>query len=161
MRAIWYCDTNIAHMTTMQGFLNIPAAVSIGLHTCLWMAAGDQPSYSSAAIARHLGFSYHHVAKVVQRLGRAGIIAATRGSKGGIRLARDPRRLTLLDIYLAAGGTPREPHRCLLDPSICPGRACAFGHLVERENNRLHHTMQKTTLARLARTFDRNQLESP
>ena len=143
----------------MQGLLNIPAAVSIALHTCLWIADGDQPYYSSADIARHLGFSYHHVAKVVQRLVRAGLLAAARGSKGGIRLARDPRRLSLLEIHLAAGGAPLVQHRCLLDPTICAGHACAFGHLLERENNRLYHKMKKTTLAQLARTFDRSQLE--
>ena len=113
---------------------------------------------SSPALAKELGFSYHHFAKVVQRLVRSGLLETERGPKGGIRLARAPRTITLLDVYEAAGGEPLRPHRCLLDPKICAGRACAFGHLVERENELLHRKMKQTTLANLARSLDKTQL---
>lgn len=144
----------------VSGLFHIPESVSIALHTCLWLADGD-PSYrASAEIARQLGFSYHHVAKIVPRLVQAKLLETSRGPKGGIRLAGNPRQVTLLDIYIAAGGAPLTPHRCLLDPNICAGRACAFGHLVESENNRLRNKMKRTTLAALARTFDRTCLET-
>ena len=144
----------------MSSLLNIPEALSIALHTCLWIADGDRVFHPSAAIARKLGFSYHHFAKIVQRLVHAGLLETERGPRGGIRLARDPRTLTLLDVYQAAGGEPLAPHRCMLEPKICAGRACAFGHLVEKENKLLHRKMKKTTLAELARTLDRSQLET-
>lgn len=143
----------------MPGLLNIPEGLSIALHTCLWIADGNRTFRPSPEIAKTLGFSYNHFAKVVQRLVHAGLLETERGPRGGIRLARDPKAVTLLDIYAAAGGEPLRPHRCLLDPSICKGRACALGHLIESENSRLHKTLQQTTLAGLARTFDRSQLE--
>lgn len=144
----------------MTGLLNIPEALSIALHTCLWIADGKRAFRPSARIARELGFSYHHFAKIVQRLVHAGVLETERGPRGGIRLARDPKKLTLLDVYQAAGGEPLAPHRCMLDPKICAGRACAFGHLVEKENKLLHRKMRKTTLAGLARTLDRSQLKT-
>ncbi len=144
----------------VTGLLNIPESLSIALHVCLWIADGDRAFRPSARIARELGFSYHHFAKIVQRLVHAGVLEAERGPKGGIRLARDPKKLTLLDVYKAAGGEPLAPHRCMLDPKICAGRACAFGHLVERENELLHRKMLKTTLAGLAKSFDRSQLRT-
>ena len=67
----------------------------------------------------------------------------------------------MLDVYEAAGGEPLRPHRCLLDPKICAGRACALGRLIEIENDKLHRQMAKTTLAGLARSFDRTKLETP
>ena len=143
----------------MPGLLNIPEGLSIALHTCLWIADGDRTFRPSPEIARQLGFSYNHFAKVVQRLVHAGVLETERGPKGGIRLARDPKHISMLEIYAAAGGEPLRPHRCLLDPKICAGRACALGHLIESENNRLHQTMKQTTLAGLARSFDRSQLE--
>ena len=143
----------------MPGLLNIPESMSIALHTCLWIADGDRTFRPSPAIARNLGFSYNHFAKVVQTLVRAGLLETERGPKGGIRLARDPKHVTMLEIYEAAGGEPLPAHRCLLDPKICAGRACALGHLIESENNRLHKTMQQTTLAGLARSFDKSKLE--
>ena len=144
----------------MIGLLNVPEGLSIAIHTCLWIAdAGERPFRPSPEIAKTLGFSYNHFAKVVQRLVHAGLLETERGPKGGIRLARDPRKISMLDVYEAAGGEPLRPHRCLLDPQICAGRACALGRLIESENDRLHKTMQHTTLAGLARSFDKAQLE--
>ena len=143
----------------MPGLLNIPESMSIALHTCLWIVDDPRAFRPSPAIAKELGFSYHHFAKVVQRLVHAGLLETERGPKGGIRLARDPRKISMLDVYEAAGGEPLRPHRCLLDPQICAGRACALGRLIENENDRLHKTMKHTTLAGLARSLDRSKLE--
>ena len=144
----------------MSGLINVPEGLSIAIHTCLWIAdAGERPFRPSPEIAKTLGFSYNHFAKVVQRLVHAGLLETERGPKGGIRLARDPRKISMLDVYEAAGGEPLRPHRCLLDPQICAGRACALGRLIESENDRLHKTMQHTTLAGLARSLDRSKLE--
>lgn len=144
----------------MPGLLNIPEGLSIALHICLWIADGNRAFRPSPEIAKNLGFSYNHFAKVVQRLVRAGLLQTERGPKGGIRLAREPKAITMLHIYEAAGGEPLRPHRCLLNPRICAGRACALGHLIESENSRLHKTMQQTTLAGLARSLDKTQLET-
>ena len=143
----------------MPGLLNVPESMSIAIHTCLWVADGERSFRPSPKIARELGFSYNHFAKIVQRLVHAGILETERGPHGGIRLARDSKTLTLLDIYEAAGGAPLRPHRCLLDPSVCKGCACGLGRLIEKENARLHQKMQETTLASLVRSFDKSQLE--
>ena len=142
----------------MPGLLNVPESMSIALHTCLWIADGDRAFRPSPKIAKDLGFSYNHFAKVVQKLVRAGLLETERGPRGGIRLARDPKTVSMLEIYDAAGGEPLRPHRCLLDPKICAGRACALGRMIESENSRLHKTMQQTTLAGLARSLDRSQI---
>ena len=143
----------------MPGLLNIPESMSIALHTCLWIVDDPRAFRPSPVIAKELGFSYNHFAKVVQKLVRAGLLETERGPRGGIRLARDPKAVSILEIYDAAGGEPLRPHRCLLDPKICAGRACALGRLIESENDRLHRTMKKTTLAGLARSFDKSKLE--
>ena len=142
----------------MAGLLNIPESMSIALHTCLWIVDDPRAFRPSPVIAKELGFSYNHFAKVVQKLVRAGVLETERGPRGGIRLARDPQAVSMLEIYEAAGGEPLRPHRCLLDPKICAGRACAFGRMIESENDRLHKTMQKTTLAGLARSLDKSKL---
>ena len=144
----------------MPGLIHIPEATSIALHLCLWIGNGDRVFRSSPALAKELGFSYHYFAKVVQRLVRAGLLETERGPKGGIRLARDPKTIRVLEVYEAAGGEPLRPHRCLLDPSVCAGSACALGRLIEKENNRLHAQMAKTTLAGLSRSLDKSRLKT-
>ena len=145
----------------MPGLLHIPESASIALHTCLWIADGNTGLRSSFAIAKTLGFSYNHFAKIVQRLVHAGILETERGPRGGIRLAKDPRQITLLEIYEAGGGESLHSHQCLLDPRVCPGRACALGRLIDKENLLLHRQMSKTSLASLAGSFDRSKLETP
>lgn len=144
----------------MPGLMNIPEGLSIALHTCLWIADGDQSFRPSPKIAENLGFSYNHFTKVVQRLVHAGLLETERGPRGGIRLARPPRQITLLKIYEAAGGSRLRPHRCLLDPKICAGRACAIGRIIETENNRLYKALKQTRLDSLSRSFDRSKLET-
>lgn len=143
----------------MPGLLNVPESMSIALHTCLWIADGERAFRSSPKIAKELGFSYNHFAKVVQKLVHAGLLETERGPRGGIRLARDSKSLTLLDIYEAAGGAPLPAHRCLLDPSVCKGCACGIGRLIEQENARLHKKMKETSIASLVRSLDKTQLE--
>ena len=143
----------------MLGLLNIPESLSIALHTCLWIADDDRAFRPSPKIAKELGFSYNHFAKIVQRLVHAGLLETERGPRGGIRLARDPKAVTMLDIYQAAGGDPLPAHRCLLDPAICKGCACGIGRLIAQENARLFKQMKQTTLASLARSLDKTQLE--
>ena len=143
----------------MPGLLNIPESMSIALHTCLWIADGGRTFRPSPEIAKSLGFSYNHFAKVVQKLVRADLLETERGPHGGIRLARDPKNVTLFHIYEAAGGSPLPSHRCLLDPSVCKGCACGIGRLIEQENTRLHKKMKETTLASLVRSLDKSKLE--
>jgi Rrf2 family nitric oxide-sensitive transcriptional repressor len=142
----------------MTGLLHIPESLSIALHACLWIADGDRAYRPSPQLAQELGFSRNHLAKIVQRLVHGGLLETERGRHGGIRLARPAQHITLLDIYEAAGGTPLQPHRCLLNPTICAGRACGLGLLIEQGHAQLHKTLKKTTLARLARSLDKTQL---
>ena len=143
----------------MPGLLNVPESMSIALHTCLWIADGERAFRSSPKIAKEIGFSYNHFAKVVQKLVHAGLLETERGPRGGIRFVCDSKSLTLLDIYEAAGGAPLPAHRCLLDPSVCKGCACGIGRLIEQVNARLHKKMKETSIASLVRSLDKTQLD--
>jgi Rrf2 family protein len=57
-----------------------------------------------AAIAETLGASPTYLAKVCTALVKTGILRAHRGVKGGFTLAREPERITLLDIVEACQG---------------------------------------------------------
>jgi Rrf2 family protein len=59
------------------------------------------------------------VRRVVTRLGVAGLVATTRGSDGGIALARPAGQISLLDVVEAMEG-PLALNACTVDPGICP-----------------------------------------
>jgi Rrf2 family nitric oxide-sensitive transcriptional repressor len=65
---------------------------------------------SAAEIAAKYEVSTHHLAKVLNRLARAGLLHAARGAGGGYRLAGNAKRLTLMDVIALFEdiGTPRR-----------------------------------------------------
>lgn len=75
----------------------IEAVLDIAYH------AGDQP-VQSAEITRRLGIPPRYLEPVLQNLVRAGLLAGTRGPRGGYRLARERRRITVADIVRTVHG---------------------------------------------------------
>lgn len=131
-------------MTTM---FNISEAVSIGLHICTWLAQQENKEtfFSTRKISSTFHFSTHHVAKVVQKLMRAGILNTTRGGQGGIRLAHQPEAVSVYAIYQAIDGDVAIKN-CLLDPGVCPGNCCVLGRWMAAESHRMVAMMKETTL---------------
>src|SRR3546814_5582612 len=66
---------------------------------------------SAAALAEFHGVSASYLLKHLQALSGAGIVQTLPGPKGGYRLARQPSKITLLDIVLAVEG-PEPAFRC-------------------------------------------------
>src|SRR5512143_1308170 len=59
--------------------------------------AGDDP-VQSAEITRRQGIPRRYLEQVLQQLVRAGVLAGVRGPRGGYRLARERRRVTIGEI---------------------------------------------------------------
>jgi len=77
--------------------------------------AGEQGQVTAAEVAARYAIPPAVLAKVLQRLVRAGLAVGSRGSRGGYRLADKPSRVTVLDV-LQAFEPRRRPGACLLDP---------------------------------------------
>jgi len=58
------------------------------------------------------------LAKILQRLVKAGIVQSVRGAGGGFRLARDPAEVTLYDVIRATSG-PLFINACAVDKRAC------------------------------------------
>ncbi|NNH61608.1 Rrf2 family transcriptional regulator [Rhizobium laguerreae] len=66
---------------------------------------------SAAALAEFHGVSTSYLLKHLQALSGAGILDAVPGPKGGYRLAKAPKEISLLDIVIAVEG-PAPAFRC-------------------------------------------------
>jgi len=140
----------------MLGLLNISEAMSIALHTCVRLASDPENFHSARTISKEMGFSPHHFAKVVQQLARAGILETERGPSGGAKLSRPANKIFLLDIYVAAGGTP-EYAGCLLKHNICGGNNCALGKLMAKENQKLIKLLKTVTLSSVEKSLKKTR----
>ena len=74
----------------------IEAVVDIAYHT------GGEP-VRSADISRRQGIPRRYLEQVLQELVHKGILAGQRGPRGGYRLARERRRITVGDIMRVVG----------------------------------------------------------
>ena len=87
------------------------------------------------------------LAKVFQRLARAGVLASTKGRGGGFSLARPPHAISLLDIVVAVEG-PETLDRCILGLEQCNDHAACGQHdLYKPIRQRLKDYLATTTLA--------------
>ncbi len=70
--------------------------------------------------------------KILQPLIKAGIVSSQRGVGGGFLLARDPDKITLLDILQAEEGELKLNH-CLVDDDACHRDSYCSAHEVWHE----------------------------
>jgi len=85
----------------------------LALYSALEFAADPARQVSAAEIAAKYKVSAHHLAKVLRKLGRAGLLHAARGAGGGYRFAGNPKRITLMDVIelFEDIGAPRSRSR--------------------------------------------------
>ncbi|RDU69831.1 Rrf2 family transcriptional regulator [Helicobacter aurati] len=91
--------------------MQIPSRFSVAIHICLCLAFFDEEleikcnkkhckKMTSEALADSVGANSVIVRNILIQLKVAGIVNIARGS-GGSKLARDPRNISLLDIFHA------------------------------------------------------------
>lgn len=97
--------------------------------------------------AQHIPLTF--LTKIMAQLSAAGLVQATRGSHGGIALARPADALSLLDIVEAIEG-PVQLNACVTDPTACPmGTACRVQAVWCDAQNDLVTRLKTTTFASL------------
>ncbi|MFH1058424.1 MAG: Rrf2 family transcriptional regulator [Pseudomonadota bacterium] len=128
--------------------LHISEAASLALHAMALLAVDQRRPRPTREMAETLKVSDHHLAKVMQRLGRAGLVQSQRGPHGGFRLARRQGAISLLEVYEAVEG-PLPSQTCLLGRPACNGH-CALSGLMRRLGDDVKTYLSRTTLGDLA-----------
>ena len=110
-------------------------------------AAGEEGPRPIKEIAVSQGISEKFISRIVLPLRRAGLLATERGAKGGLRLARFPAKITLLDIVEATDG-PLSLVHCLARPGVCKRQGHCAAELAWRGvNDDLAVSLRSRTLA--------------
>lgn len=92
--------------------MKLPTSTEWLLHCATTLAQLEPGTTASAAqLAHYYDLPAPYLAKQLQALVRAGVLAATTGPRGGFRLARPASEVTLLSIVEAVDGTS-PPYEC-------------------------------------------------
>jgi len=126
--------------------IGLTEAATLALHAAIFIANSTAGHASSREMAEALSVSEAHLAKVLNRLAKAGILHSTRGPGGGFSLQRPPGEVHLLDVYEATEGA-LQPPTCLWDVPKCGRTGCPLGDLMHDVNTRIHHFLATTSLA--------------
>jgi Rrf2 family protein len=91
----------------------------------LAMHRSENHACSANEIAEEYGISTTLMAKVLQKLARNSLVAAKHGSTGGYQLAKDPDRISALDVITAIDGPVLIISCVTSHPSVQFANRCA------------------------------------
>ena len=122
-----------------------PQTIEYALRAVVFLAGAPGGPHTTEQIAARIRVPRGYLSKVLQSLGRVGLLHARRGLHGGFTLARSPETITVLEVVNAVAPIQRI-RTCPLGieshgPELCP----------------LHRTLDKA-LASVEREFERTTI---
>lgn len=129
----------------VSNVIRVSEAASLALHAAALVAAGDGEPLTSSVISSRLEASVAHMAKVLQRLVRAGLMTSARGPRGGYRLTRPPAEITLLNVYEAVEG-PFQIEHCLFGEPVCRRKRCPLGDMMSSVSEEIRSGLASTSV---------------
>jgi Rrf2 family protein len=80
--------------------------------------SGNSERAATSAIAKEQNIPPSFLAKIISQLSIAGLLHTSRGARGGVTLAREPKEITLLEVVEAIDG-PIQLNECVQGNGIC------------------------------------------
>ena len=111
----------------MSKVVSLSEAASIALHGMI-LVAREKKGINVSKIAESTSTSRHHVAKVMQRLVKAGYLDSHRGPNGGFVLRQEPKEINFLELYETIEGKI-EINTCPMDKPVCPFDKCILNNV--------------------------------
>lgn len=81
---------------------------------------GSTQRVATSTVAREMKIPPSFLAKIISQLSIAGLLHTSRGARGGVSLAREPKEISLLDVVEAIDGP------ILLNECVGTNKPCTF-----------------------------------
>src|SRR6201987_5619264 len=116
----------------------------------LAMHRSENHACSANEIAEEYGISTTLTAKVLQKLAKQGLVAAKYGSTGGYQLARQPDKISALEVLTAIDG-PVLITSCVTSHGNCDAtERCSVKEPLQRVNESILGVLSTVTVAHLS-----------
>jgi Rrf2 family transcriptional regulator, iron-sulfur cluster assembly transcription factor len=108
-------------------------------------------------VSRRQNIPETFLAKIFQRLSKAGVLLSVRGAKGGFKLKKPAHQITMREIIEALEG-PIALNRCLLRKGECEvEKICPLHPVWEEVQQRFLEILDSTTMKDLANRMTHNE----
>ncbi len=142
----------------MINSLPISEASNLAIHA---LAAihnlGAGKRLSVAQIAKVLDVSQSHLAKVMQKLVKAGFVDSTRGANGGFILAKSAKSISLFAVVKVIDAELKVQH-CLFEEPRCTEENCVIAQLQQEIGAVVVKRLKEAKIADIKVTFKREEL---
>ena len=115
----------------------------------LAMHRSEMHACSANEVAEEYGISTTLMAKVLQKLARHGLVGAKHGSTGGYQLAKDPDRISALEVITAIDG-PVLITSCVTSHGNCDATSkCSVREPLRRVNESILQVLNTVTISQM------------
>lgn len=129
--------------------MQITRETDYAIRCVLYLAGKEDTVMMMDEISGEIRVPKSFLAKILQKLAKANIVVSHRGVKGGFRLARKSKKISLLDVIEAVQG-PVLINTCSLDKRMCSLSDTCAAHPVWVEIRRKVETiLRRKTFAKL------------
>jgi Rrf2 family protein len=122
----------------------------IAVHILAALGYGGCKNATSEKLAMSVNTSCTFLRRILAKLSKAGLVAASRGKNGTCCLAKNPTRISLLDIYLAVNAPKAFSIHTYKEQKPCPV-SChikeALQKALERTQKSMEDSLSKISLA--------------
>ncbi len=119
--------------------------MTIGVHSLIILARKNRPM-NAIQLADSIGSTKFHVAKVLQRLVKDGILNSMRGPTGGFRLNKPPSDVRIFDLYRSIEGEI-DYGECNRTNPVTPINKCIRETIVKKMTNDFVNYLKDHTIA--------------
>lgn len=130
--------------------MSVSQTAEYALRAVVWLAQNPGEPQTTQQLATGTRVSVSYLPKVLQPLGRVGILTSQRGINGGYTLNRDPEELTVLEIVNCVDPIQRIT-RCPLKLESHTGGLCPLHRMLDDSIGDLQQRFSETTIAELLR----------
>jgi len=110
---------------------------------------GKNEHVATSLVAKEQKIPPAFLVKIISQLSIVGILHTSRGIRGGVRLAREPKNITLLEVIEAIDG-PIRLNDCVEAKGICSfEETCPMKSVWCDAQNKLLAKLKKTNFAQL------------
>lgn len=128
--------------------MTISQTAEYALRAIVWLARDPDTPHGTARIARATHVPAGYLARVLQALARAGLVASNPGRTGGFRLLRPPRDISVLDVVNAVDPIQRIA-RCPLGLKRHRGGLCALHRRLDAATAMLQRAYAEMSIAEI------------
>src|SRR5512143_2930466 len=129
--------------------MQITRQADYAVRAVLHLAKNGDERAATSQVAQEQNIPPSFLAKIISQLSIAGLLHTSRGARGGVTLAREPKEISLLEVIEAIDG-PIQINECVGDEALCTfDEECPLKPVWSDAQNELVNRLKRTNFAQL------------